>query len=144
MSIQLKICRDLSGTWSVHGLSPVPQPHLPSLPASIEYARRACDAAPATIEFFIDGLYLVAHQENGWPRSLVAAQSDRMHQSALEPDLGRTPIWNRFLSWLRTRRHWSAKPSPAALGGQNASRAASLGESNAVSAGSDLPLERLH
>jgi hypothetical protein len=67
-SLQLKICRDLSGTWSLHGLSSLPVANLPSLSASFDYARRECAAAPATIELVIDGFYAVVHQEDGWPR----------------------------------------------------------------------------
>ena len=70
MTLQLKIRSDSRGTWSVHGLSPLPVKHLPSLSASIDYARKECAAAPATIELFIDGLYAVVHQERGWPRPL--------------------------------------------------------------------------
>lgn len=75
MSLQLKICSDSQGTWSVHGLSPLPVKHLPSLSASIDYARKECAAAPATIELFIDGLYAVVHQERGWPRRLLASET---------------------------------------------------------------------
>jgi hypothetical protein len=75
MSLQLKICSDSRGTWSVHGLSPLPVKHFPSLSASIDYARKECAAAPATIELFIDGLYAVVHQESGWPRWLLASET---------------------------------------------------------------------
>jgi hypothetical protein len=68
MSLRLKICPDVWGTWSVHGLSPLPVSHLPNLSASLDYARRKCAAAPATIELEIDGFYAVVHQEDGWPR----------------------------------------------------------------------------
>ena len=51
----------------MHGLSPPPVAHLPSLSASLDYARGECAAAPATIELLIDGFYAVIHQENGWP-----------------------------------------------------------------------------
>src|SRR5262249_54853669 len=68
LGLRLKICPDLWGTWSVHGLSPLPVSHLPSLSASFDYARRKCAAAPATIEVEIDGFYAVVHQEDGWPR----------------------------------------------------------------------------
>jgi hypothetical protein len=77
MSLHLKICRDASGTWSVHGLSPLPVAHLPSLSASLDYARRECAAAPATIELLIDGFYAVIHQENGWPRWPLVSDTKR-------------------------------------------------------------------
>jgi hypothetical protein len=101
MNLQLKICRDVFGTWSVHGLSPIPVSHLRSLRASIDYAREACDAAPATIEFFIDGLYIVVHQELGWPRSLLAPNTDRTPQVTAGSALRALPIRSRFLAWLR-------------------------------------------
>ena len=40
VGLRLKICPDLWGTWSVHGLSLLPVSHLPSLSASLDYARR--------------------------------------------------------------------------------------------------------
>jgi len=73
MSLQLKICSDDWGSWSVHGLPSRPVKHLPSLSASIDYARKECGAAPATIELLIDGFYAVVHQERGWPRRLIAS-----------------------------------------------------------------------
>lgn len=76
-SLRLKICRDHSGTWSVHGLSPLPVEHLPSLSASFDYARRECAAAPATIELVIDGFYAVVHQKDGWPRPPIALKAQR-------------------------------------------------------------------
>jgi hypothetical protein len=76
-SLRLKICRDVSGTWSVHGLSPLPVAHLPSLSASFDYARRECGAAPATIELVIDGFYAVVHQKDGWPRPPIVPKAKR-------------------------------------------------------------------
>ena len=75
MCLRIEICRDAGGTWSVHGPSPVPASDLPSLSASIDYARQACNAAPATIELYVDGMYIVAHQERGWPKALVTSQT---------------------------------------------------------------------
>jgi hypothetical protein len=78
MSLQLKIFSDDRGGWSVHGLPSRPVKHLPSLSASIDYARKECAAAPATIELLIDGFYAVVHQERGWTRRLIAsARADR-------------------------------------------------------------------
>jgi hypothetical protein len=122
MSLQLKICRDVWGTWSVHGLAPVPVSHLPSLSASIDYARKACDAAPATIELFVDGMYMVVHQEHGWPRPLFARSTDRARTTETEPDLRGSPTRSRFLAWLR---RFGAEYHPAASKEQGASRAAS-------------------
>jgi hypothetical protein len=74
MSLRIEICRDVGGTWSVHGPSFATASDLPSLSASIHYARRACNAAPATIELYVDGMYIVAHQERGWPKPLVSSE----------------------------------------------------------------------
>jgi hypothetical protein len=74
MSLHLKICSDDRGSWSVHGLPSLPVKHLPSLAASIDYARKECAASPATIELLIDGFYAVVHQERGWPRRLIARE----------------------------------------------------------------------
>src|SRR5438105_3522707 len=116
MSLQLKICRDLWGTWSVHGLSPVPVSHLPSLSATLDYARKECAAAPATIELLIDGLYVVIHQERGWPRQLLAPESTRPPPAAAaKADLNGRSIWLRFLAWLRGPRPSLCDHKPAAL-----------------------------
>lgn len=58
----LQICRGGCGTWSVRGLSQLPVTGLPSLAASIDYARKECGAAPATIELMVDGFYAVVQQ----------------------------------------------------------------------------------
>ena len=55
----------------MHGIADRPVAHLPSLAASLDYARRECAEAPATLELMIDGFYAVIHQEDGWPRQLV-------------------------------------------------------------------------
>ena len=98
MGLRLKICRDVWGTWSVHGLSPVPVSHLPSLSASIDYARKQCAAAPATIELLLDGLYVVIHQELGWPRRLLAPEGPVA--AAAKAKRAGAPIWSRFLALL--------------------------------------------
>jgi hypothetical protein len=43
---------------------------------SLEYARSECRAAPATIELFVEGLYVVIHQERGWPRQIVRSEDN--------------------------------------------------------------------
>jgi hypothetical protein len=71
------------GTWRVYGLWPLPVSHLPSLSASIDYAREECAASPATIELMIDGFCLVAYQERGWHCQLVAPEGGtRCHCTA--------------------------------------------------------------
>ena len=126
MSLCIKICRDVGGTWSVHGPSPVPVSNLPSLSASIDYARQACNAAPATIELYVDGMYIVAHQERGWPKALVASETGRSRPVPAAPDLGRAAMFSRLVAWLKGPRHSSTAASPASLSKQEVSHAASL------------------
>jgi hypothetical protein len=61
MGLLLQIVHDPSGTWSVHGLPGQQAASLASLTASIDYARKQCAAAPATIELMVDGFYAVIH-----------------------------------------------------------------------------------
>jgi len=103
MDLSLKIFRDVWGGWNVHGLAPLPVAHLPSLSASIDYARKECAAAPATIELLIDGFYVVIHQERGWPRRIVGPEIDGRHPAAAGPNRRSPPIWSRFLAWLKNR-----------------------------------------
>jgi hypothetical protein len=102
MGLHLKICRDPWGSWSVHGLSPLPVSHLPSLSASIDYARDECAASPATIELMIDGFYVVAYQELGWPRRLLATETDHPPLEIPKEGLSGTSIPRRFLAWLKS------------------------------------------
>jgi hypothetical protein len=104
MSLSLQIVHELAGTWSVHGLANRPVAHLPSLAASVDYARRECAEAPATIEFMIDGLYAVVHQEKGWPRQLIAQDVDLSRMAAVEfGGNGRHPF-RRWRDWVTRRR----------------------------------------
>jgi len=113
MSLRIKICRDVGGSWSVHGPSPVPVSDLPSLSASIDYARQACDAAPATIELYVDGMYIVAHQERGWPKALVNPEIGRNRPVPAGSDPGRAALGSRLVAWLRGRRASRTEGSPA-------------------------------
>lgn len=103
MGVHLKICHDVCGTWSVHGLSPFPTSHLPSLSASIDYARKGCAGSPATIELLIDGFCAVVYQERGWPRRLLAPDANQPRLEAADTGLGVTPVPGRFFAWLRGR-----------------------------------------
>jgi hypothetical protein len=116
MSLQLKICRDSWETWSVHGLSPVPVSNLPSLSAGIDYARAACEAAPATIELVVDGMYIVVHQEHGWPRSLVASETELTRSAPAEPDLSSAASWRHRFAWFGRLWYSGVKGSVAGSG----------------------------
>jgi hypothetical protein len=101
VSLQLRISRNTCGTWTVQGLSPEPASNLPSLSASIDYARTACDAAPTTIELFVDGMYIVMHQKRGWQRPLFASQGDRTLHGAIRSGPRNISLCRRFFAWLR-------------------------------------------
>ena len=101
MSLQIKICQETDGTWSVQGPSRLLVSDLPTLSASIECARRACNADPATIELYVAGMYIVAHQERGWPKALVASQETREPPTSDRSDLGKTAVWSRLMARLR-------------------------------------------
>jgi hypothetical protein len=101
VTLQLQICRDWCGMWSVHGLSPQPTTRLPSLAASIDYARRQCAEAPATIELMVDGFYAVVHQANGWPRQLVSSEAEPSLTSGETYDARGQSTLMRLRHWLR-------------------------------------------
>jgi hypothetical protein len=100
MTLHLQICCDDRGSWSVHGLLPEPTRNLPSLSASIDYARRQCGAAPATIELMIDGFYAVVHQQEGWPRQLVGPETAAPLSTAEAADTGSSRSFTRLRQWL--------------------------------------------
>jgi len=60
------------GVWTVEGSAFAQARRLPDLPAALDCARRACDAAPATIQVRVDGMYICMHQPKGWPRRMCA------------------------------------------------------------------------
>jgi hypothetical protein len=99
-SWHLQIRCDDCTSWSVHGLGPEPMRNLPSLRASLDYARLECGGAPATIELMIESFYAVIHQEEGWPRQLVGP--DAAVASANESGTD-AALWRRFArlrQWL--------------------------------------------
>lgn len=121
MSTRIKICRDFDGTWSVYGTSPAQVSGLPSLSASIDYARQACNAAPASIELYIDGMYIVAHQESGWPKTLVRPATGQNRPVDKRPVARETATWSRLMAWLRGLRHLAAEAACSRVRGQESS-----------------------
>ena len=101
ISLYLQIVHDPAGTWSVRGLPRHPVAHLASLTESIDYARRECGEAPATIELMVNGFYAVIHQELGWPRRLVAP-GDAPPPASLHADKADQPPPFGFRSWLKS------------------------------------------
>jgi len=106
MSLHLRICHDTCGTWSVHGLSPLPAARLPSLSAAFDHARRKSGAAPATIELLIDGFYAVVHQKVGWPRPPLALEAE---QRRLVGRSAMAASYNDTASVARSRSPWFIK-----------------------------------
>jgi hypothetical protein len=100
MSFNLQIVHDASGTWSIHGLPGQPIAHLASLAASIDYARKECAEAPATIELIVDGSYAVLHQERGWGRHPCSIEcGEQLGASALDAE--GPPVSAGLRDWLR-------------------------------------------
>jgi hypothetical protein len=104
MSCQLRIVHESAGDWSVHGLGGSPVAHLPSLAASIDYARRECDEAPATIELVIDGFYAVVHQQSGWPREVVPVPFDDCRVARDEVGGKAGSAFRRWCDWVSRKR----------------------------------------
>ena len=105
MSLHVKICRDGSETWSVHGPSPGLVNHFPSLSASLACAREKCSAAPTTIELFVEGLYVVIHQEQGWPRQILSPKTDTSDLSC-PPDSAASARLNPARATTLTQNIW--------------------------------------
>ena len=126
MSSRIKICRDFEGTWSVYGTSPEQVFGLPSLSASIDYARKACNAAPATIELYIDGMYIVAHQESGWPKALVSPGIGQNPPADKRRVVRETSPWTRLITWLSGLQHLTSEPGHPRVREREASNVVSL------------------
>ena len=107
VGLRLRICRNNCGTWTLHGLAPATTTHLPSLSASLDYARRECGAAPATVELLIDGFYALIHQEDGWPRWPLVSKCPQL------ADRGARYI--RAGSAARSRSSWFIERRDAAV-----------------------------
>jgi glutamyl-Q tRNA(Asp) synthetase len=81
----------------------------PSLSASLDYARRECAAAPATIELLIGGFYAVFHQEAGWQHLPVLhkAGGARLVNGEVGTDralpVGHTAACSRSSSFIKWR-----------------------------------------
>ena len=82
-------------------MSPQPKTGLSSLAASIDYARRQCAEAPATIELMIDGFYAVVRQENGWPRELVSSEAESSLTRGETYDPGGRSTLTRLRHWFK-------------------------------------------
>lgn len=126
MSSRIKICRDFGGTWSVHGTSPAQVSGLPSLSTSLDYARKACNAAPATIELYIDEMYIVAHQESGWPKALVSPAIGQSQPIEKRHALRDPTAWSRLTAWLRRPGHFTTEAGRSCVSEPEGSNVISL------------------
>jgi len=68
-------------------------------------ARNACNAAPATIEMFVGGMYIVAHQERGWPKQLVVSETGRTNRVSPRPNPRTASVCSRLAAWIREVTH---------------------------------------
>jgi hypothetical protein len=75
MELRLQIHRDQAGTWSIKGLPQQSVARFDDLSEALEYAKRECAWAPTLIEFFVDGVYVVVNQGDGWPHRLCRPAS---------------------------------------------------------------------
>src|SRR5215469_2200440 len=82
----------------------LPVSDLPSLCSSLDYARKARAAAPATIEFYVDGRYIVAHQEGGWPKQLGSG-TERGGPVSARPNPRKASVRSRSFAWIREVAH---------------------------------------
>jgi hypothetical protein len=69
--------------WTVEGAPLGCIRRFPDLPAALEAAQVACNAAPATIAIWHEGIYIcMIHQEEGWPRPMYGPGDTRPIDSA--------------------------------------------------------------
>jgi hypothetical protein len=76
LRLQIRHC-DQAGIWSIKGLPGQSVAGFENLSEGLEYAKRECASAPAVIELFVDGLYLVVYQKRGWPHQLCRSAGYR-------------------------------------------------------------------
>ena len=90
MTFHLTFRHDSDG-WLICGLPCDPVGRFAELGEGLEFAKQQCAAEQATIEFFVDGLYIVtALQEQGWPRELCRPVSCQAAATESISDLGGT------------------------------------------------------
>lgn len=70
----IRFTRERFGCWTVVGTDDQPRTGFADIEDAVAYARRSCDAAPATLWLNIDGLVVVVTQDSGWTRPLIGAK----------------------------------------------------------------------
>ena len=71
----IRFTREPFGRWTVVGTDDQPRTGFADIEDAVAYARRNCDAAPATLWLDIDGLVVVTTQDSGWTRPLIGAKT---------------------------------------------------------------------
>src|SRR5260221_7141721 len=71
----IRFTRERFGRWTVVGTDGEPRTGFADIEDAVAYARRSCDAAPATLWLNIDGLLVVMTQDSGWTRPLIGAKT---------------------------------------------------------------------
>jgi hypothetical protein len=71
----IRFTRERFGRWTVVGTDDQPRTGFADIEDAVAYARRSCDAAPATLWLDIDGLVVVTTQDSGWTRPLIGAKT---------------------------------------------------------------------
>ena len=88
--------------WLISGLPRDPVGRFAELGECLEFAKQQCAAKPATIEFFVDGLYIVTvFQERGWPLQLCRPVSGQAATTEGVCRPGGTPKIGRSIYHLR-------------------------------------------
>jgi hypothetical protein len=108
---RFSLSRDRAGMWKLAGVSGAC--NFPDLAMALDCARRASDAEAATIEMWVDGLYICFHQPKGWPHRICAP--GRAAWEAVSK-LAKTPVvppayTNSSSSTLASLRSGVSKPS---------------------------------
>jgi hypothetical protein len=126
MQFHLTLRYDSDG-WLIRGLPCDSVRRFDDLARALEYAKRECTAEPATIELFVDGLYIVtAMQERGWPRQLCPPAVSEVVKPAGADGLRRASkilqiaalVWRRVsgeANWLLRR---AVQPTGRGSGGK--------------------------
>ena len=69
---RFSLSRDRTGMWKLAGVSYACACSFPDLATALDCARQASNAEAATIEMWVDGLYICIHQPKGWPQRICA------------------------------------------------------------------------
>jgi hypothetical protein len=69
---RFSLSRDRIGMWKLAGVSYACACSFPDLATALDCTRQASNAEAATIEMWVDGLYICIHQPKGWPQRICA------------------------------------------------------------------------